>query len=46
MTTVRLRLERVEIRGVFGVSWWRHFWRALPRLARESRVATGVIGLY
>jgi hypothetical protein len=22
------------------------FWRALPRLRRECRVATGVIGLY
>jgi hypothetical protein len=22
------------------------FWRALPRLQRECRVATGVIGLY
>jgi hypothetical protein len=26
--------------------WVRRLWRALPRLRRERRVATGVIGLY
>ena len=26
--------------------WVRQLWRALPRLRRERRVATGVIGLY
>jgi hypothetical protein len=35
MITARPSLERVF-----------HMWRALPRLRRECRVATGVIGLY
>ena len=26
--------------------WVGRLWRALPRLRRERRVATGVIGLY
>jgi hypothetical protein len=26
--------------------WVERLWRALPRLRRERRVATGVIGLY
>jgi hypothetical protein len=26
--------------------WLERLWRALPRLRRECRVATGVIGLY
>jgi hypothetical protein len=26
--------------------WLERFWLALPRLRRECRVATGVIGLY
>jgi hypothetical protein len=26
--------------------WLEWFWRVLPRLRRECRVATGVIGLY
>jgi hypothetical protein len=26
--------------------WLEELWRALPRLQREGRVATGVIGLY
>ena len=26
--------------------WLERQWRALPRLRRECRVATGVIGLY
>ena len=27
--------------------WWlERLWRSLPRLRRECRVATGVIGLY
>jgi hypothetical protein len=27
-------------------NWLERLWRALPRLRRECRVATGVIGLY
>ena len=27
-------------------AWLERRWRALPRLHRECRVATGVIGLY
>ena len=47
MTAVRLRLVRVEIGGVERAApWWRRLWRALPRLRRECRVATAVIGLY
>jgi hypothetical protein len=26
--------------------WLEQFWRTLPRLRRECRVATGVVGLY
>jgi hypothetical protein len=47
MTTMRLRLERVEIRNAgSGESWWRRLWLSLPRLQRECRVAIGVVGLY
>jgi hypothetical protein len=47
MTAARLQLERVESRGAGrGMSRWRRLWLALPRLRRECRVATGVIGLY